>query len=45
LFLTLLAGLGVPASHFGDDGTSPLALGTDHPETVLGRPLQTPLPI
>jgi hypothetical protein len=44
-FLTLLAGLGVPTSHFGDDGTSPLALGTDHPETVLGRPLQTPLPI
>jgi hypothetical protein len=45
LFLTLLAGLGVPTSHFGDDGTSPFALGTDHPETVLGRPLQTPLPI
>jgi Protein of unknown function (DUF1552) len=45
LFLTLLAGLGVPTSHFGDDATSPLTLGTDHPETLLGRPLQTPLPI
>jgi hypothetical protein len=30
---------------FGDDASHALALGTDHPETVLGRPLQTPLPI
>jgi hypothetical protein len=45
LFLTLLAGLGVPTLHFGDDATSPLALGADHAETVLGLPLQTPLPI
>ncbi|HEX3851858.1 MAG TPA: hypothetical protein VHW01_12875 [Polyangiaceae bacterium] len=42
LFLTLLGGLGVPASHFGDDGSGPLALGSDHPGTVLGRPMQTP---
>lgn len=40
LFLSLLAGLGVPATRFGDDGTRPLDLGTDHPESVLGRPLQ-----
>ena len=40
LFLTLLAGFGVPAAHFGDDGTAPLALGSGHPETVLGRPMQ-----
>jgi len=26
LFLTLLAGLGVPAARFGDDGSAPLAL-------------------
>jgi hypothetical protein len=45
LFLTLLGALGVPATHFGDDGSSPLALGTDHPETVLGRPMQVPLAI
>jgi hypothetical protein len=42
LFLTLLAGLGVKAAHFGDDGLSPLALGSDHPQTVLGRPMQLP---
>jgi len=45
LFLTLLAGLGVPTKHFGDDGVSPLSLGTDHPESVLGRSLQVPLAI
>jgi hypothetical protein len=45
LFLSLLAGLGVPAARFGDDGTRPLSLGTDHPETVLGRPMQVPLAI
>jgi hypothetical protein len=45
LYLTLLAGLGVPTQRFGDDGTSPLSLGSDHPETVLGRPLQARLPI
>ena len=42
LFMTLLAGLGVPTARFGDDGVSPLALGSDHPETVLGRPMQIP---
>jgi hypothetical protein len=42
LFLTLLAGLGVPAARFGDDGSAPLALGSDHPQTVLGRPMQIP---
>ena len=40
LFLTLLAGLSVPAAHFGDDGAAPLSLGSDHPETVLGRRMQ-----
>ncbi|HEX3776665.1 MAG TPA: DUF1552 domain-containing protein [Polyangiaceae bacterium] len=45
LFLTLLSGLGVPAQRFGDDGTSPLALGADQADSVLGRPLQTPLAI
>lgn len=45
LFLTLLAGLGVQASHFGDDGASPASLGADHSESVLGRPLQVPLAI
>lgn len=45
LFLTLLAGLGVPAQHFGDNGNAPLFLGGDHAESVLGRPLQVPLPI
>ncbi len=45
LFLTLLAGMGAPAAHFGDDGTGPLALGTDHPDTVLGRPMQVPPPL
>ena len=42
LFLTLLAGLGAPAAHFGDDGSGPLALGSDHPETVMGRVMQAP---
>jgi hypothetical protein len=45
LFLTLLSGLGVPAQRFGDDGTSPLGFGSDQADSVLGRPLQTPLPI
>ncbi len=45
LFLSLLGGLGVPAQHFGDNGSAALALGKDHEETVLGRPLQTPLAI
>ena len=35
----------VPLARFGDDGVSPLSLATDHPDSVLGRPLQTPLPI
>ena len=42
LFLTLLAGLGVPTAHFGDDGTAPLALGSDYQESVLGRAMQVP---
>jgi len=42
LFLTLLAGLGVPTPRFGDDGLAPLALGSDHPDPVLGRPMQVP---
>ncbi len=45
LFLTLLAGLGLPAQHFGDNGNAPLLLGSDHPEGVLARPLQVPLKI
>ena len=40
LFLSLLAGLDVPTARFGDDGTHMLVLGSDHPETVLGRALQ-----
>lgn len=40
LFLSLLAGLDVPTTRFGDDGARALDLGSDHPETVLGRPLQ-----
>ena len=42
LFLSLLAGLGVPTSHFGDDATSALSLSSDHPDTVLGRQMQVP---